>query len=173
MGNVNARQPGLVGLLDTITDGKAPGTLVETISGVIDLQQFILLGKRERIVLSAGANNVGAATNGHYAFPALPVPNNEAWLLQAYTVQGTIAAASQMSIQVHAQMPLAGGNQAFPLGPMSPVLVTGGASQLVTGWATDKLWLPPGTIMGFTVQNSTTGVATTFTGLLDFVRVRL
>lgn len=173
MGNLNARQPGLVGLLDAITDGRAPDTLLGSVQGVIDLREHVFLGKRERVVSTAVA--VGAGVGGHFNFAAssgFTVPSSQAWFLYAYTAQGAIAAGANFQLQAHVQMPVAGGNQAFPIGDFYNISSTV-PNNLVTCYAKQQLWLPPGTILGFTVNSNTAAAPVNITGIADYVRVRV
>lgn len=173
MANVNARQPGLVGLLDAITDGRAPNDLQASIQGVFDLREHVFLAKRERYI--SNAVSVAAGSTGHFSFASTPtfvVPPGEAWWIYAYTVQGVPGSAQQMALQCHVQMPVAGGNQAFPIGPLVAAVNTTNPNQ-TAAYADRQLWVPPGTILGFTCNSNTTAAAVNITGIVDYIRARL
>jgi len=92
MGNVNATPRGLVSFLSLITDGKTPDVLVGTLQATLDLTEFFLHSKVERV---QAAQAIAPNSLQIFTDPAAAVPAGELWYVRQFSVQGTLALASQ------------------------------------------------------------------------------
>jgi len=171
--NFNALARGLVSLLDATTAGRGPGTLTEILQGTIDLEPFFLLAKRERIAtvaIPAGGSNT---TWSGFGIANGFVPPNEAWLLNALTVRGTIPIGTRASITANVQLQGSFGFEAFPIGETRNYTGTLAESFVAGAVLSDPLILPPGSLLGGNTSNLSAATAFNAFIIADIVRIRL
>lgn len=147
MRNVNARVPGLVGLLDLITDGRAPDTLSGIIQPQIDLSPFFLFGKRQRRVDIAPT--VGLPTGLARLTFALAPAAGEIWLVEHFSIQFDSQASRFAGYA--SMFPTAGAN---PLDIQLGAVGDNGGAGAAVAIADRPFILAPGfTLRGIVTQN--------------------
>jgi len=178
VGNITAPVRGLVSLLELTTEGRVPDSIAGTVQGVINVEPFVQLGKRERLQFAATA---AGTTNGPWAFSAGvvngTVPQNEAWLLLAYTVQALHGVGERYAFQPAVQMFVSGGGgtsrQVFTLGQKQSVDNATLAGQLYAPASQVPLLLPPSSILGGVTSDLSAAFVINANGWADIVRIRV
>lgn len=171
MGNVNALARGINSLLDLTTQGQTPGDLSQVIQSQIDLLPFLLLNKRQRLLLGPTATGL---TTGDFDF-ATTVPQNEAWILYSYCVSAQLPLGQTGELVATAQMWMQNSaiRQAFMLGPAS-VFGRGVVVNTIRAYMDPPLFiLPPNSLPGFLLSNIAAASAFSCYGFIDYVPVRL
>lgn len=167
--NLNARQPGLPSWLELFTDGRTPDSLSGQIAATFNIEDFVNLGKRERI---NGTSSAVSASNGAVGIPGLVVPAGEAWFLEGFSAQASVAATFFASLQPHVQLFFPGGAQnPFPIGEVVTVTRATLTNLIVCG-GFPKIWLPPLSVLGVTIMDLT-AASISVSGFADIVRVRI
>lgn len=172
MGNSNALARGLPAYLDLVTQGRGPGDLAGVMQGVVELDRWLSLQKRERITTTATA---AGGANGPWSFFSTGglVPNNEAWILFHYSIRGVIALGTSVGIAPAVQLQQAAGYEAYQIGDFTSYNGTL-ATAVVSGCAFPSgLVMPPGAILGGLTINLSAATAFNLTGFADIVRVRV
>lgn len=185
MRNFNARVPGLVGLLETTTDGRAPDVLNGTLQATFDLQEFISIGKREYAELQADV----PASSGDYRWDTGPtgslVPGpTEAWIVTDYSVKATLPTGrlTTMVPTIWRRVRVAGSLEADLL-PMSVAVPNSSLQTNVGGTGLAYLWahadpvpllMLPGSELGYSLLDwGGSGAGTLIRGYVGFYRLRL
>lgn len=168
--SIQARQPGLVSFLDLNTEGRGIQDIAAQLVSTVDLGEFVKLAKRVRVAQSGVA--AGGAV-GSFAFAtSMTVPSAEAWWVHAYTITAVIPVGLTAQLCCTAQMPVAGGNQAWMLGKAESNPVSALASVLACR-SEGGILLPPGTILGGITMAISGVAAFTANGFLDYVPIKI
>jgi len=172
VGNFNAPFRGLVNFLESTTDGRAPDTWVGTLQSIIDVEKFIALNKRERLI---GGPVAAGGFVGPWAPTFLTVLPNEALLLLNMSIQATIPIGLQARISPAVQMPhtFGGGTTAFKVGQSAFNSLTVIAADLRAYMDVAPFLIPPGAVCGGLTEEISALTAFNAFVTIDFVRVRL
>jgi hypothetical protein len=167
---IQALPKGLVGLLDLNTGGVGPPALADVVAATFDVTQLYALGKRERLLQSGVA--AGTAP-GSFAFAAnLTVPQNEAWLVNLFTIVSTLAIGFQAQFCAALQLSTPAGGQSFQLGaPVSNQFSV--TASVIICRSEGQFIAPPGAIFGGVTLSLSAATAFSAAGAVDFVRFRL
>lgn len=185
MRNFNARVPGLVGLLETTTDGRAPDVLNGTLQATFDLQEFISIGKREYAELQADVPTQAGDYRWDTGPTGLLAPGpTEAWIVTDYSVKATLpnGRSTVMVPTIWRRVRVAGSLEADLL-PMSVGLPYGSLQGDVGGTGVKYLWahadpvpllMLPGSELGYSLLDwAGSGAGSLFRGYVGFYRLRL
>jgi hypothetical protein len=168
-GPVSVFPPGLLSFFEIKNMGRNPSTLLDAIRPSMDLRKWYMQAKTEYAESSVSAGQVTGFT-GFLQLQGAPVPDNEWWWLERYTVwAGGVAAADRVWFQPAYRIPSFG---TLPTAFGDPVKSDSSAG--VTRWTSsgEDIFIPPGSLLGTIVTGVVAAVSVQFVCNFRFVRLR-
>lgn len=128
MGIVNTYPRGLLGLLNAKTGGRTPQDVTETVQMILDIAPFYTAQMRQTVSSNSGPiAGVGAI----FPLAGFAVPNDQVWLVQAYSavMNGALAAAEFLGFTLIRRSLNSAGNTADLI--LTPQMVSGVTTGLI------------------------------------------
>lgn len=162
--------PGLLGLFQLKDNGRGIQSLPDVLQGVLELRDWYFQSRAE---ISQGTHGitVAAGTRGWTSFSPgiIEVPPREWWWVHTYTIITADIAAGDTVTFLPMYIPQATGSLRFlALGPANKNM--GGTANRPVVLA-QNFFLPPGSILGFWIEQHGAVGNTSFTGHLRFTRL--
>jgi len=163
-GPIQVLPPGLLGFLQLKNSGQNPTNLPDTLQGVLELREWMLMARVEEWENTIGHGvALPNATVGFSAFSpnTIQVPNREWWWVERYTVFSGTLGAGELTEFAPAIATITTGT--LIVHALSKTAAGGGPDVALVQVA-ERFFAPPGSILGLWSINVTTAASILFTG---------